>query len=861
MKKWMEIRWKRFLAICLASALFTVSVCGFLGIILAESMGAYDTKQSVLYSRGERNLQSIYSKKIYENMNTDPGCMEGSRMEYAIIRAFDLTDSVIADQSRCLYHTENFYKDGLEGKKLTAENFYPDVKLSYIAANVPSSIFSNGDSDSSWSYLDEVPVRKRQEAEKSRDGDLAGNLSILYDSYLDSYDGMEYGEDPAKVRIAVSVDEKARRMVYNADEGVFYYESDDWAYPVEEIEIRYSALLDSGNIKKIPSREFHADFVPFVLKEKDGRMRYLSDDEAQLVLDTEKYNLWGDINGEYTQITSADIKKISSAEMLPRILHTTGYIDWMKQPEKYEELNKKLPYFQYTGQDVKAVEQYWVVSYVEAQGSAGSTEVNDLFGEQRAFIAFLYHMRYLFIVLAAAPLLFGIIFTVMICLAQNARGRKYAAGQLPGNAARRRTTYVPLFVHLTWIVIAAGCLIGGTGVSLEELSAGEYSVNIGFLLIGIAVACTVVCAYFVIWFLAEAAFRKGAKTRKLFWEKLKEWRDDVRDHFSLLAKSIVILAVLTLLELWVIGVTDGCDVGVEIFFFLIYKAAEVFFVLTVVLQLRKLQKMAEQLAKGDLNSRMDTTGLLWEFKKHGDYLNQISDGMIKAVDERIKSEHFKTELITNVSHDIKTPLTSIINYVDLMKKETIAEERVLEYLEVLDRQSARMKKLVEDLIEASKVSTGNVAVNLETCDISILLTQMTGEYGERFEQAQLELLVSQPEQPLYILADNQHLWRIFDNLMNNIYKYAQPGSRVYIDVARQDRKVQIVFRNMSKYALNISSDELLERFVRGDSSRNAEGSGLGLSIAQSLSELMGGGLELYIDGDLFKVVVCFPENM
>lgn len=255
--------------------------------------------------------------------------------------------------------------------------------------------------------------------------------------------------------------------------------------------------------------------------------------------------------------------------------------------------------------------------------------------------------------------------------------------------------------------------------------------------------------------------------------------------------------------------------------------------------------------------KVDTKRLLWDFKSHGENLNNISSGMSAALDERIKSERLKTELITNVSHDIKTPLTSIINYVDLIKKEDIENETVQKYVEVLDRQSTRLKKLIEDLVEASKASTGNIKVDMAPCEVGVLLNQMQGEYEDKLKAAGLELIIKQPEESIRIMADGRHMWRIMDNLMNNICKYAQPSTRVYINLEVKDNRAVITFKNVSKYELNISADELMERFVRGDTSRNTEGSGLGLSIAKSLTELQGGRLELDIDGDLFKVIISF----
>ncbi len=274
---------------------------------------------------------------------------------------------------------------------------------------------------------------------------------------------------------------------------------------------------------------------------------------------------------------------------------------------------------------------------------------------------------------------------------------------------------------------------------------------------------------------------------------------------------------------------------------------------------RRLQKGAEVVAGGDLSYQVDKRYMFWDFKRFADNLNNISAGMSRAVDERLKSERFKTELITNVSHDIKTPLTSIINYVDLIKKEKPESENMKEYVDVLDRQSSRLKKLIEDLVEASKASTGNLAVNFAPCEIGVLLAQTIGEYQGKLEAAGLELIINQPDDPVRIMADGRHLWRIFDNLMNNVCKYAQPGTRVYLDLETAGNRAIVRFRNISKYPLNITSEELMERFVRGDSSRNTEGSGLGLSIARSLIELQHGEMKLTVDGDLFKAILIFER--
>ena len=281
-------------------------------------------------------------------------------------------------------------------------------------------------------------------------------------------------------------------------------------------------------------------------------------------------------------------------------------------------------------------------------------------------------------------------------------------------------------------------------------------------------------------------------------------------------------------------------------------------VLFAALMLRKLQKGGEALAAGDLGYQVDTRRMFWDFKRHGANLNSIGEGMTAAVEQRLKSERMKTELITNVSHDIKTPLTSIINYSDLIEKEQCDNPTITEYAGVLHRQSERLKRLIDDLVEASKASTGNLEVLLAPCEVGVMLTQTAGEYEQRLTEKELTLVTNQPERPVKILADGRRLWRVFDNLMNNICKYAQRGTRVYLTLEEQDGQAVISFKNISRDPLNLSSDEFLERFVQGDAARKSDGNGLGLSIAKSLTELQNGSLELMTDGDLFKVVLKFP---
>lgn len=261
--------------------------------------------------------------------------------------------------------------------------------------------------------------------------------------------------------------------------------------------------------------------------------------------------------------------------------------------------------------------------------------------------------------------------------------------------------------------------------------------------------------------------------------------------------------------------------------------------------------------EGNNSDKIEVGSLTPEFHNMAGYINDISNGFENAIEEGIKSEKMKTELITNVSHDIKTPLTSIINYVDLLKQENIENEKAKEYIEILEAKSHRLKRLTEDLVEASKASSGNLKLNLEKINVAELINQTTGEFEDKFKESGLEVVAKLPQEEVYIEADSRYMFRVIENLFSNISKYAAKNSRVYVDITTYGDKVGISIKNISAEKLNISPEELMQRFVRGDRSRTTEGSGLGLSISRDLTELQKGKFEIQIDGDLFKVELEF----
>lgn len=352
--------------------------------------------------------------------------------------------------------------------------------------------------------------------------------------------------------------------------------------------------------------------------------------------------------------------------------------------------------------------------------------------------------------------------------------------------------------------------------------------------------------------------------RALKWiaRKTKACFRYVKSHMSLTQKGVWAYICITIVEIIFVAILAAGSMRglLWVVIYIVLKWLCIVGIVAYFIQTQELYKCAKEMAEGNLDRKADTSKMFWVFRAHGEHLNQISDGMSKAVEARMKSEHLKTELITNVSHDIKTPLTSIINYVDLLQKDDMDEKTRQEYIEVLSRQSARLKKLIEDLVEASKASTGNIQINWAEIDANMLLEQAVAEYEDKLANAGLKVVFTRSEVPAVIRADGQHLWRVFDNLLANISKYAMPGTRVYASVIHETGSVRIEFKNISREALNVSSDELMERFVRGDSSRNTEGSGLGLSIANSLCTLMRADFKLSIDGDLFKAVIEFKDK-
>ena len=412
---------------------------------------------------------------------------------------------------------------------------------------------------------------------------------------------------------------------------------------------------------------------------------------------------------------------------------------------------------------------------------------------------------------------------------------------------------IPYILVLTALA-ALGVLIGACIAALFYLRM-DLATNIVLTLFAVTVfsVFAVMCIYNTITRIKARCFWRNTLLGYIVRGLLKI-SVIAGSNSTMLIKILVGMGLLTFVQVAGLALFYA-DFGCGMFAYFVYKIIAIALVFYLAVQAKKVRDGMKRVASGDLTQPVDTKGMLADFRTHAEDINNAGEGISLAVAESIKSERMNADLITNVSHDIKTPLTSIINYVDLLKKEDLKNEKADEYLEVLDRQSARLKKLTEDIVEASKASTGNIEMNIERVDLAVLLSQASGEFEEKFKTKDLEFIKTLHADNIYVNADGRYLWRIIDNLLRNIHKYAKNGTRVYLDTREKDGRVEVIFKNISETMLNISPEELTERFVRGDRSRNTEGSGLGLSIASSLASGMGGNLKLDIDGDLFKAIL------
>lgn len=422
--------------------------------------------------------------------------------------------------------------------------------------------------------------------------------------------------------------------------------------------------------------------------------------------------------------------------------------------------------------------------------------------------------------------------------------------------------------------IAAGTVIGIwlAGTIISGILIANSSLGYSHVVVTVIVICLICGTYTMAWFLIGylsliRRIKAGTLWKNSLIRKVLKWIgkcsgklvDFARAFSRNTAEKIKVLLVggaFLFLQFLIIG-CGFTGAGVFLIILLIVDAAAVIFIIRKADGLDLIMDGLKKISDGELQYKIKTDTLTGKQKVMAEYINNIGSGLDAAVENSLKKERMQTELITNVSHDLKTPLTSIINYVDLMKRENPTDPKIQEYLRILDEKSQRLKVLTEDVVEASKASTGNIKLEMNDIDFVEMVQQVIGEFEEKFQEKNLTMMVHFTDEPSIIYADGQRMWRVLENVFGNVVKYAMEGTRVYAEISNRNKKVTFSLKNISAQPLNISADELTERFIRGDVARNTEGSGLGLSIAKSLTELQGGEFKLYLDGDLFKVMITF----
>ncbi len=575
-----------------------------------------------------------------------------------------------------------------------------------------------------------------------------------------------------------------------------------------------------------------------------------------------------DLFYQYFDVYSGEFKFKDTSDFgnfIFRIVDEDGktYVKSGSSPDSY---TYKAYYAAIPPEDQNSGNAYWIHSFQDPEGYVGQREKNNAdakiytmefsvmsdnsLNDRFTVYSKVHHLLYslktgIYVIGVLAFVLLIVSFISLMCV----------AGRKPG-----KEEIVPWYFHkLPFDIVTAGYLFFVASVLMLFATISD---ELGFM----AAGC---CAVFLPLFCMSIAVRIKThtlirntiiyKVLSFLWRGLKALGRGVvavLKNMKILYK--VIIALVVLMFIWAVVILfDHLTLDAMFYAFTILFVIP--FILFVTLQIDKVLKGAKELSEGNFDYVIDTNGMLPGIRKHAENLNSIAGVQKIAVEEKLKSERMKTELITNVSHDIKTPLTSIINYADLISKEEMVSEKSKEYSEVLVRQSKRLKTLLEDLVEASKASTGNLEVDLQPCDAQIFVAQSAGEFEEKMKEYDLTLFTSVPDDQIRIMADGRRMQRIFDNLLNNICKYSLPGTRVYVDLTENATEAVFTFKNTSKEQLNMTEAELMERFTRGDSSRNTEGSGLGLSIAGNLAELQNGSLRLTTDGDLFKATLTFPK--
>ena len=839
MKKIRELWYAKLLAWILIAASSITFLGSCVGAVVMEGIGVFDCKfeekqKELLESiREDYSVQAVYNM-LYEPSGTNQTYFADKGFQYGIIEAESLDDVNLENTSS--YVERNF----------TGEINDADWNRKQIHVN---------DKTGAW-YKE-----KRFGSEYHKYEYYWGNASNLERHYAD-------------------------RICYDTKSGIFYYRADGKYYPVKTVEIEYEDQYyqyefdrEKGCYRKDALSDLYEEsyaeeeYIDTQIYEVAGEGAFkviesLPDDKVMEVLGQQEltfnqldhtgfgYPKWGNLIFDY-------VRELDASELTYIDTSTMNTADFPEVADSYLDDNYTLNVLTDAGEETS----YWVISSFDESIFHNGYEKTGLlqlgidalnnninrapFSNALLIQAYRFRVSVFVIMLISFFIMLGS-FVFLMAAAGHRKGSEEIVETFVDRIPFDIASGIVLLVEVVLLVIC-----GSTYASASmQLTIGMVCV------VGFCMGCL------LLWYFLSISVR--IKKKKLIrntvcykvLHKIYSILTELFTHVSVLWKTVLAMAIFSLVELVMIGlgIITG-DAVIAVFGLFCLKAVVYIMILCKIVLLNQLHVGSQKLADGDLKYQINTAKMTGMIKQHADNLNSIGIGMTKAVDERMRSERMKTELITNVSHDIKTPLTSIINYVDLLQKEELHNEKADGYLEILERQSSKLKKLIEDLVEASKASSGCLPVHLEKIDIGVLLMQAAGEFEDKLKNADLELIMTKPDKAVLTMADGRHLWRVIDNLMNNICKYSQPGSRVYLNLEEDEIQVRMVFRNVSRYQLNITSEELMERFVRGDKSRNTDGHGLGLSIAKSLMELMDGQLKVLIDGDLFKVIVTIQNHV
>lgn len=666
----------------------------------------------------------------------------------------------------------------------------------------------------SMRMINELPSSKEEYQKRADElGLYIGNaeileLNVLIPRYL-SADGLDLAEYAGNVQEYV----RLREDLKTTSKELFYNSSEYW-------EIKNSHSLEETNVRYC--------FRMSV----DGEIRYFTNLEGkfeekkldEITRDFEEY-------GRYIYY-NADRSEISTNTRMSA-----------------EQMKQELSYYQYAFGDNTRV---WIGVDTSYPASDGLYLARNAFNRLMPFYGYLVAAFVLFAALTIWLFIRLTRYEGRVAQGENSyRISLYKADKIPTEP------FVVLGVALNAAIAAGGYL--GYVFCISTWVDVIHSIWLPLAAGGVALVLdyTFMAFYFSLVRRAKAhALWSNSWLRRLI-VKLKEIVLSLYDHSHILVRSLVPFIVIVLANL-IFG-----DLGIPgILAAAVIDVAAILFLYQEKKSLWEIVERTKRIGQGDFDLKIETKKLHGENRELADAVNGIGDGIKTAVEQSMKDERLKADLITNVSHDIKTPLTSIINFVNLLKREKIEDPRIQGYIKVLDAKSQRLKQLTDDLVEASKITSGNISLQMERINFAELVHQTCGEFSDKFQEKCLEMVLNVPEGPVYIEADSRRIWRVVENLFSNAYKYALEGTRVYLDIKETvtDGKRYAVFsmKNISAQALNIDADELTERFIRGDISRSTEGSGLGLSIAKNLTELQNGRFEIYLDGDLFKVLVTFP---